>query len=488
MATRNIHKQGHADLPPIRTAYGLDTGDGFAAVVRAQLTRGSVREEILLAARTDDLKSALIESAQHAHAEVALHKAILCAALPAQESMIRWLEAPFPSAAKARKVLPSLLDIQLPFPLESCVYGFPVLETTETGRIRALAVAARKENVAARIAACAELNMDPQCLDHEGLALWMQSLSELPAEPGFRVVTYVGTDRTTWVMGENDRVLSAHASKLGAHQLVDATEDSAHATIQEWRDRAMRYLRAQTANQPDAPIHWWWTGPGAEDNTLIRTLESLLLPAQDTITFATHNQPATFLARALAIRALQQHEPIWNFRTGNTAQPAIRRWRERARRHTAWTALAAGLLLCALNLAFGAMTDMQNRRADRELEQQAKTITGYPSVPRGQELVVTQRALEEQREQLNPFLRAFQPSHSALLRDVLQWGLAGGLRFESITLRPEHLLIQGVADDWDGCEVLKKHLIAAGWTVQLDRQEAVAVEHVRFRLTAGRNS
>lgn len=488
MIRRNIHTQRPSDLPPVRTAYGLDVGKGYAAVVRAHLARSGVHEDVLLETCTDDLKTALIESAQHAHAEIALHKAILCAALPAQESMIRWLEAPLPSINKARKVLPSLLDIQLPFPLETCVHGFPVLETSDTGRICALAIAARRENVETRLAECAELNMDPQCLDHEGWALWTQSLFEHPDVSGFRIVTYLGVDRTVWVMGENERLLNAHASKLGADQLANAAVDRPEPSTREWRDRAMRYLRAQTTNRSDTPMHWIWTGPGAKDKALIRTLETLLLAEQDTLTFSIHDRPATFLARALALRALRPHESLWNFRTGDLAQPAIRRWRERARRQTAWTALAAGLILCAFNLAFGALTNMQNRRADRELEQQAKTITGYPSIPRGQERIVTQRAVEEQREQLHPFLHAFQPSHTEVLRDILQWGWSGGLHYESVTLRPDHLLIQGVADDWDACEVLKDQLNAEGWTVQLDRQEAVAVEHVRFRLTAGRDS
>lgn len=481
-----MYNRADINLPPVRAAYGVDLADGFAAVVRVHAVRGGIHKETLLDERGDDLKSALTQSAQRVLADVMFRKAILSAALPVQDSMARWLEAPFPSMAKARKVLPSLLDIQLPFPLESCVHGFPLLEATDTGRVRALAVAARKENIQSRLAACAEMNMDPHCLDHEGLALWTQSLAEQPAMEGLRAVVYLGVDRTVWVFGEGSRFLSAHASRIGVRELGSADAQGAAAT--EWRDRVARMLRAQFPTETEITMHWWWTGPGADDNELRRKLESLLHVVDAGIRFDAHPQPATFLATALASRALKQNHIAWNYRLGDSAHPAVAQWRDSTLRKTAWTVLAAGLVLCALNLSFGTLTDLQSRRADRALEQLAKSITGLPLIPRGQESVVVQRAIEEQRDRLAPFLRAFEPSRTEQVRNLLQWGQAGGMQFESVTLRADQLLIQGTADDWDGCEVLARHLRDAGWTVNLDRQEAVAVEHIQFRLTAGRDS
>ncbi len=483
-----MHKQVDINLPPVRAAYGLDLAGGFAAVVRARKTRSGIQNETLLEVHTDDLKSALTETAQRIHAEILFQKAILAAAMPVQDSMARWLEAPFPSMAKARKVLPSLLDIQLPFPLETCIHGFPYMDAPGSGRVRALAVAAQKESVDSRIAACAELNVDPQCLDHEGLALWTQSVSEKPPAQGLRLVAYLGTDRTVWVIGEGDRFLSAHASKIGTRELGVASPDAPHSARNEWRDRALRNLRAQSASHPDTAVSWYWTGPGADDKTLIGNLESLLHASESGIHYNTHKQPASFLARALAVRALEQREWPWNYRFADAVHPAVSRWRDRARRRTAWTVMAAGLALCLLNLSFGALSEIKNRQADHALERLAQSITGLPSIPRGQERVVVQRALEEQRGLLDPFLRAFDPSHTVTLHDVLRRGQSGGLRYESISLRADHLLIQGSADDWDGCEGLADQLRNEGWTVNLDRQDAVAVEHVRFRLTAGRSS
>ncbi len=481
-------RQSDINLPPVRAAYGLDLGEGFAAVVHTRATRTGLVEETVLETRTQDLKTALTACAQRVHAEVLLHKALLAAALPAQDSMVQWLEAPFPSMAKARKVLPSLLDIQLPFPLETCVHGFPLLESADADRVRALAVAARKENIEARIAACADLNMDPQCLDHEGLALWTQSLAEQPADHGLRVVTYLGVDRTVWALGEGDRLLNAHASRTGAAHLTKTASDAPDTVTGEWRDRAVRNVRAQLAKLDASRVQWYWTGPGAADRNLVATLEQILQHTEKRIAFTAHQRPATFLARALAARALQQTQPGWNYRFGEFAHPTIARWRDRALRHTAWTALAAGLALCVFNLVFGAFTEVKNRNADRALARSAQAITGLPSVPRGQERMMVERAVEEQDEQLAPFRRAFHTSLTEPLHRLLQQGQAGGLRYESITVRDDQLLVQGAAENWDGCEVLAQSLRDDGWTVNLERQDAVAMERVRFRLTAGRDS
>ncbi|MCX6997673.1 MAG: hypothetical protein NTV49_11445 [Kiritimatiellaeota bacterium] len=99
-------------------------------------------------------------------------------------------------------MLPSLLDVQLPFPLETCLYQFPVVRADAAGRIRALAVAARRTEIAAQLDRCRALDLDPVVLDHEGLALWTQSLVEIPlAPPALRVVAYLGAFRTALAVG-----------------------------------------------------------------------------------------------------------------------------------------------------------------------------------------------------------------------------------------------------------------------------------------------
>ena len=93
------------------------------------------------------------------------------------------LRADSASRAKAEKVFPSLLDIQLPFPLEDCLYQFVEFRRTSEGMVSALVCAARREAIQACLDRYQAQGADPMLLDHEGLALWTQSLVEWPVDP-----------------------------------------------------------------------------------------------------------------------------------------------------------------------------------------------------------------------------------------------------------------------------------------------------------------
>jgi hypothetical protein len=396
--------------------------------------------------------------------------------MPTQESTVRRLTAPLPSLAKARKVWPSLLDIQLPFPLETCAYGFLDERKTSTGATT-LAVLARKDDLATRVATCASFKMDPHVLDHEGLALWSQSLLEAPMTASQRLVIYLGMDRSVWVIGDQTGWLGGHASKRGSHSLNDA------AAMTDWRDRTLRLVRAHRGDDP-APLEIYWSGPGAEDTALCAQLETALASVGE-VRAQCHSEPATFLARAVAVRALLPGPCRWNYRDAHEPHPVMLEWRDKGRRALAYTAMAAGLVLCILNAGFQHWTQSQDQQRRAEIGQLARRVSGLPHVERGQEELLVQRALEEQAEGLTPFLAAFRPSLTVELMSLLRAAEQSGLTIDSVSMRPDQIIVQGAADDWDRSELLATRLRERAWRVTLDRQDAIADELVRFRLTAG---
>lgn len=461
---------------PVRTAYGVDVSDTWVSVIRMQCARGAGRMERLLDVATRDPADALAPVLQRITAEVALDKALCAVALPARVCTARWLVTPFPSPSKARKVLPSLLDVQLPFPLEACAYGFPEMRTGPD-RVEALAVAARREDVTAHVEACKKWRIDPHVVDHEGLALW----SLRGGGDDACVVAYLGLDRTVWAVGREGRFHSMHSTRTG----ITGLETDPHA-VREWSDRALRMLRAFNAGSGETDIRWVWTGPGAARADWVERLSNALTGVNQPLRFETAAQCGSALAAALARRALGFGDHLWNFRDGDTAHPQWARWRGAALRRVAWTGLAAALLLGAMNAGVHYAMNQRNRTLDRMLMERAQAITGLPFVPPGQETMLAERAVEEQRTQLAPFQRAFQPTRTEQVADVLRIAAQHDLLYDAMTLREDTLILQGSAGDWDHCEVLAAHLREQGWNVQLDRQEAIDVEYVRFRITAGR--
>ena len=131
-----------------KTGYGLDLSAG--RIVLARCARHGV-PQALLAASADSEEA--VRALQAAAAEVDKGVAALALCAPAAQTVVRRLRAPFASPRKAAKVWASLLDVDLPFPVESaaCFYGAPRLDR---GSTVAVAAAIRKSDLAALADAC----------------------------------------------------------------------------------------------------------------------------------------------------------------------------------------------------------------------------------------------------------------------------------------------------------------------------------------------
>lgn len=475
-------------LPPRPITYGIDITGRYVAIVRARRTRSGVINETLLEQATADPAGSLHTPLTRIQSETALDQALVAAAMPANGSSTRWLSAPFSSSAKARKVFPSLLDIQLPFPLEQCVYGFPVIQSTPQGETEALAIAAQREAVQRRLDECAQWNLNPHSLQHEGWALWGQHIRETGAPSERQLIIYLGLDRTVWVAGDHERYVATHTTQTGSATLTTTSPPDENPALRSWRDRMTRFYRTQFPHEPDTPLHIHWTGPGAADTRFIQQLTQWVAGSTDIFHFTTHRDPGTFLARALAEASLRPDTGSWNIRTDTLTHPALRQQERRAVRQIAYTAIGAGVVLAALNIGFNLHLAHKDQRLQHALTRTAEELTGLPSVPKGQERMLAERAIAEQSARLQPLLDAFAPSRTAELQDLLAYAREHDMRYTHLALRTDELRLYGTALDWAHCEQLAYVLRDNGWTVRLERQETDEPERTGFRLTGGRET
>lgn len=466
-----------------RVAYGLDLGGGRAVVVRVGARRADPGEIVWDGLAEGPEWAAF---AARATAEVAAGRATTAAAVRAHEAVVRWVAAPFSSVRKARKVFASLLDIQLPFPLESCAYEF--LDVRRAGtETRALAVAARREHVNAHLEKLRGLGWDPVVLDAEALALWTQSVQELPIETqAVRVVAYLGEEHSVLVEGEGLAWRAAHAWRKGRRDVGGDAEAA------EWAERARRVLRwplgggdlsATRGGGAAGTRQWVWTGPGSADATCRQRLERALALGSEVV-FLEHREPHAFLARALAGRARRAGPLRCNLRSGDLAHPEAVRAAWAAERRLAWAYVGLGLLLGAQGWTWTAELRRREARAQAALTQLAQELTGSARVPRGQEVFVARRAWEQRRSQEAAFAEALSPSLTATLATVLDAARAAGVQCESLSLKRGSLQIVGSGSSWEVGERLAEALRRTGFEVDLKTEEALAEERVRFTLRA----
>ncbi len=395
--------------------------------------------------------------------------------LGVEDSLALWVPTPLRSRAKVERVLPSLLDIQLPFPLEDCVVRFLEFRRMPDGTVSALVCAARRAAVRACLERYRAIGADPQLLDHEGLTLWTQSLAEQPPDPArWRLLLCLDAGRAVLVVGWGARYEGAHAMVLPP----DTEARARAAALEAWLRRLL-----PAALPAGAPVQWTACGAGAADSGPIRALHAAL--ARDwpgPLSF--HAAPATILARGLAVRAVTAGPLRCNLRHGELEHPAMRASAVRRERAATARVLASGLVLMTLAAGTRMWGELRLRRASQAITMLAADLAPGVRIPPGREQAEAQKAWEAETPLLAPFLDAFDPSPAARLAAVLRAGAAAGVRFETLSLRSGSLVAAGAADSTDRGDALERALAALGYRSVLAWPDGAAGSPARFRLTA----
>ena len=440
-----------------KSCLGVDFQDGCLVVVRGERTRRGIRYSPV-SPSDPSWKEALEDGTP------------VVACMSVRESLSQWIETPFSSLSKAAKVLPTLLDIELPFALEDCAYCFLGLrKNAGVVGARALGVAARRENVDRRLEVLQSEGIDPLVLDHEGLALWTQSIRETPPGEGNasnRVIVSLGVGGITLVIGRDGEYVGAHGAQSG-----DAGEIG-------------RLLRAGVGDG-DGGTAWFWTGPGVLDAERLSVLRKPLLEEWPGESF-THDEPGTFLARALVTRALLHGPLCCNLRSGSLTHPLMAGRSMRQDRNAALLLLAAGVLLCAANFAGRMVIGTREKQMDSAFTSLTAEVAGHPVHGKGEHaLTIVEAGLERRREQLQPFVRAFEPSLTGIIESVIAIGEHRGLRYHTLLLGRNSVLVTGVAPDWGSCDELTMLLSSSGFPAEIDREDALQDGLIPFSISTG---
>ena len=462
----------------VNTCYGLDLSSSRLVIVKStRRRRGKGAEHSLVCDHSPG--AAVPDILESIRGEVAKGHAVTAACMPSSESFARWLQTPLASRSKARKVAPALLDIQLPFPLEECAYDIVRFRKAGDGKFDALAVAARTRDIATRLDLFRQAGIEPMRLDHEALALWAQSLREIPVERNaVRIVAFIGGDHSTLAFGRGTDFLSANSIRVGNGELETVNSEPAR----RFALRAQQLLRAQVPEPDDQTVQWIWTGP-AVSQTFTRALEDGLRPFGK-VRFLVARDSSRFLARAVAESVLEGEPLSCNFRIGPLAHPEETRHRSRQKSRIATAVLAAGLLLCGLNAGWRVLLARQKEAVQEKLTSLALQMSRMSRAPKGQEVLVAERAIREQAPLAAPFLEAFEPSLTTVIAGIVGLAHKHNMAIEYLSLKKDAVSVRGTAAEWSQGELLAGLLRGRGFIVDIQRQDAGADERVHFTIKA----
>ncbi len=438
---------------PLRACLGVELGPAGLVCTRARRdARGRIRYESL----PPDAAAGIL-AAGHPRA---------AGCLAVSDSLTVWLDAPFAAWSKTRRVLPALLDAQLPFALEDCCYSFVAARRAADGKMQVLALAARRKNVEAQLAKYRAAGADPVFLDHAGLALWTQSIMETPAAPGeARVLLHIQAEMLTVVTGCAGSFQQAHSLAL-----APSAPAAAGAQIDALMSRLERVLFAEAG--ADWRPHWLlYAGAGAPA-PVADELERRL-PERWPGRVSRPPDAAGFLSRALAARALTPGLWRCNLREGALLHPAVRGWRRQAGRRAAGLVLAAGILLLAGNIFWQAAAARRLQTMRQAVAGLAAQLAPAERIAYGREVEEVQRAWEMERQATAGLHAALSSDLHARIAQLMTAGAAAEIAFQTLEADDKNFSIRGAAVDWGRFDVLGGRLRAIGFNALLEAMPAL---------------
>lgn len=412
------------------------------------------------------------------YAEVWDGQAVTAVPVPVDKSIFRPLTTPFTSKKKAHRVLPSLLDIQLPFPLEEALTSFIDVSGNKTGPVSSLAVCMRREEYGTFLSDWQELGLDPVAVDHEGLAWWTWYLKKMPPTSSeSRVIVAFGQNRSVVMIGTDKNLLGCYRWNKGVQQFSQQ-EDA-------WRDAVNRLQRICLAHKKacdDHPLHIIQTGSAIEAS-VCEAFECVWNAEDVKPAFSCDANGQTALASALAERALVSDMLPCNLRSVDVPHPAELQASGRNIKKSLVFTIILGLLLSAAAAGFYGVLYFRENRIKKHVTELATALTSMKSVPRGQEVLLAERSLESRREELRPFSKAVNDSVTGLLNDLLETAQTHEIKINRLVVRPDGILIRGTSPGWNDCDVLLPLLQKAGYRPAApERQDAGMDERVHFQL------
>lgn len=437
---------------PIAVAYGLDRTASRLVLARSLRGRPAA---VLYDGAPDAPKAAAALAA--ARADVLAGKAALAIAAPPAATFIRELKTPIAAPDKAARIWASLLDLELPFPVEqAAVFAAPPRKVPEGG-LATHAAAIRADDLQAALDAADAADIPATHVDALAPALYNAlSRTTPPARADAeRAVVWIDDAFVAVARGTGTTFRGAHlwrSSPLAA--------GGPAAFLPLWQARADAYLERPVG---DAPLDVYFAGPGAADTALVAQLTAALPGAVRTAGVAA---PRTFLAESLACRAAVGQ--TWQLRVAPVApHPA---WAARlallARRY-AWAAALLAALVLLLDAFVLARRSATLRNASDRIAEVAATAT-TSRLPRGQEPLLLRREVDASKDAFADIERLTAPDAArARLRDLLDALADYDVRIRSLATDANgSFLLEGAAAAPMAPSLLAEALSSRGWDVQ----------------------
>lgn len=461
----------------IQHAYGVEFSGSRATVIHAYRRKGETVFETLAEGVDTAADPRWKPIADQILRDQQSDRAVVAAAVPAQDSFIRPLATPFSSVRKAASILPSLLDVQLPFPLEQCRHQFVNLHPSIEGPVRAVALAVPNDRLQSMLEQLHTAGVDPDVVDQEALALWRYTQKIFPSVSSrTRIILYLGHDRTVAIVGNNQEPNTAFSARTPWNNDLESSQrDRLVLRLRQFLAGAMRgSTRSETA--PEYIV----SGPLAATGSEL--LQKNLEVEAARWKMADHHE--TLLARSLADSLLNPDSWSANLRTETFAHPNSARREQQRQRKCCWAISATAVLLIAAGISSVMLAAHRHTALQTAIQQTALALTGSPYMPRGQELFLAEQHVKISAEQFVVFQKFLEPTAYPLFAEMLALSRERNVQLNTLSVRTDSVIARGASADWNDADTISQPLMKHGWKVEVERNDAGNDERVHFTVRA----
>lgn len=414
---------------------GIDSSDGEIKIVG--ISRGAVIVETSARNAPPALTKAVAEG-------------VACTASPTPASTLFVpLNTPAMKGTKLKKILPTLLDIQIPLPIVDCVYTFSQYEGAHA------AYAVRKADMKAQLESLNEMGCNPCRLVPMAHAAWMLSLSEFPPkepkEP--RALFVAGAQQTVLISGHGETVEKQSIFKTVAAEPA-------------------RRLKLAFGGVPE---HLICMVAGAEHQSVVDALSAP--EANVSAKVSTAKSPSYFVARALARDGKNDgNADDANLRTGEFAHPALSRREMRPAFYLKVALAIASIAVLATSIAVMSITKSAEEHSKAVLQNRLTEIAGFPIKSKGL------RALQDARSAMP--LRLDEAILHSIENRIPEWlsatttiCLQQNIKLQHLSITTEGLTASGVATSANAAHAFVTALVSAGINATLTEPPKAAKDN-----------
>ncbi|MGI5870348.1 MAG: hypothetical protein ACOX9C_13020 [Kiritimatiellia bacterium] len=345
------------------------------------------------------------------------------------------LQPPDLPESKLVRILPSLLDMQIPFPLSECQSAF-----TRQGKAWQ-AHAIRQSDLAEQLESLRQIGCNPARIVPPAAVAWAQTLIEFPPQTD-------DEPRALFLCGSSQTLLATGRGSVLERQTVFKTD-------------AAEFPRRLRLSFSGIPKDLTCIVADVEHDLATQALRDMR--DSDVIRLETAPSPEFLLARALAADAAREgHGNDANLRTGAFAHPAATRRQSRPFLRLAVALSSCAAILFILAGMIFAQAKSEAHTAEQAFNYTVNSLAGYKVKTRGERAV--QDARTGLAAQLDTAILDYrEPATSSRLACLAERAAQTGVTLHHLALDARSLTASGSAPTTDKVDEFIRLLAADGF-------------------------